>query len=285
MYNLKPPLNCFVWFSFFGPNHLNLSHNLHVVRFLFKVSKIIFVILLIASLVQPFKEDLMLTSTINYVIICVSFITVPLDLIEIIEGWINSDTLISVIYDFEEYFKCLNTFCDVRILRLNFVRMFRNKCILCTFLFLAEFIVRISTYSELLKIHSRIILSMAVLYKNFAIVHIVLCIDLNGMILSSLNDQLRSSSSDMDTEFSIISAVNPETIALFKCTTNSFQRVSRISENVNKRFGWFMLSVFLNNIVGLIRAAIAVFMALMIWTNTFDILRKSIHVEFLINND
>lgn len=278
MYNFDS-LNIFVWFSFFGPDYLVMIYNLHVVRFLFKVLKIFFVILLISSFLTPIKDDLKLTSFIDNVVAYIPFIIVPLNLIEIIESWMNSETINSTMHNFEECFKSLNTSRDMKTVHLNFIRGFRKKCILCTVLFVAEFIVRVSRPTGMISTYSNIILSIAVLYKHFAMIHIVLCVDLNSMILSSLSDKLRFSSTDSDTEFSLKSTFNPEIIALFQCTTNIFQRVSCISGNINERFGWFLSSVFVNTIMNLIRIAISAFM--WIWTDTFEFLRKSIHVSFL----
>lgn len=281
MLKLKQMRDIFIWFSIFGQTQLVsiYSANSCLTRVL-SGFKVIFMILLMTPIIKPFKETSRDASTSFDLITSFACFILLVDIIEITESWWQTKTFLFMIKDIDESFSHLDSFMDVKVCISNFAQRFRIKLLSCAILFSFELVINCFFEIPALNRYANIVIAFAAIYRNIAIIHIAFFIELMKMILSSINVQLNPSSSDSVNDCLIIPIAMNEAMLNLRRTKLIYSNVWNISEHINKRFGCFLLAVFLNAPLIFVRASIIIYMqsSSMIF-NLHAILRKLILIS------
>lgn len=275
MLKLKQLREISIWFSIFGQTQLVSTHSSisHSTRVLFVAFKVIFVILLLTPLIKSFKETSGEESTTLVLVSLFPFFILLVNIIEIIESWLQTKIFISMIEEIEESLSHLDSVMDMKVCILKFARHFRMKLLFCTILFSFELVINFTFKIAPLNTHVNLLLPIAAIYRNIAIIHIVFFVELMKVILSSVNDQLSSSSSDSVNDCFIIPIPIDEAMLILRRIRIIYSNVWNISEDINKRFGCFLLIVFVNAPLVFVRASIIIYKHSTIF-NLHEFLRK-----------
>lgn len=268
MFKFKPLRSILVWLSIIGKDNLTTIHNRksQFIPIFLHVFRSIFLFFLITTLFHPFLDQTANESISLYAINYLSFNIVIVNSVDIISSWLNTKEILSIVQEIEESLDVLNTFTDLNVRIALFARSFCRKCFAAFLLFLIEFIIRLIFLSDILKPYTYIIVSIAVFYKNIEIFYVTFYIDVQKFILLSLNENLNTVAIDCVNE-SLVHAVpeSEEKLHILRRAQVIYLNVWKISENINIRFGGFLLSICVGTIIILIYAG----------TSSFDILMKT----------
>lgn len=272
MFKFKQLKSILFWLSIIGKDDLTIIHNqkTQFSRIFFHAFRLIHLILLVSTLFSPFQDNNAVKSTNKlmslYAVNYSSFNVVIVNTVDIIASWLHAKSILSIIVAIDESLDTLNTFTDLNVRIASFARDFRRKCLVASMIFLAETIVRLVFLSDTIKPYTYVIVTIAVLYKSIEICYITLYIDMQIFILVSLNENLNAAAIDCLNE-DMIHAVpqSEEKIHLMHRTQTIYLNVWKMSENINIRFGGFLLSA----------CASAVMIMIFSGTLSFDILMES----------
>lgn len=277
MCTIKRLRSVFIWFAMFGQYHLLIVHNTKArsTRVIFVFLKIVFLMLILTSMIKPFRETSEDKSSFLYIVNGVAFNILILNLVEIVESLLQSKIFALMVTDIEKSLEHLNTFVNMKVHISAFAYNFRKKLFCCTIIFMSESFLRLFNGPDILNVHSNILLTISVLYKHMAVLHTMFYIDLQTLMLSSLNNKLNPVSVDSVNECLIIptpsSSEALENLGRIKCVYSS---VRNISENINKRFGCFLLSTSVNASINFVRSGTALVMAFATANNKLLLLRE-----------
>lgn len=199
----------------------------------------------------------------SYIFYIMSFVILIPNLVLIIENWMHAKAYASMVNDISESIDCLEFIGDRNIFISNFVQHFYRKLVYCALIFSIELITRISLYADHLTYYLTSFTSITLLYKNMAILHIVFYIDLDNLVLSALNSKLNPIPSDYKNESLIVPVQTTEIKATLEYIKTIYLKVSKISNNINKSFGWFILVSVIHSILSLVRAGTGLIMILL----------------------
>ena len=269
MFKFKPLQIILIWLSIIGKDNLTILHNqksqfvpifLHIFRF-------IYLVILITTLFYPFQDNIANDSMSLYAVNYLTFNIVIVNSVDIISSWLHANSISAIILEIEESLDALALhFIDLNSRIALFARDFRKKCFIAFLIFLIEFIIRHYHPSDIFKPFTYATLTFAILYKNVEIIYVTFYIDVQTFILLSLNENLSTVAIDCLNE-SFIYAVSEceEKLYILHRVQIIHLKVWKISENLNIRFGGFLLGVCAGTVIILIYAG----------TSSFDILMKS----------
>lgn len=276
MCTIKRLRSVFIWFAMFGQYHLLIVHNTKArsTRAIFVFLKIVFLMLILTSMIKPFRQTSEDKSSFLYIVNGVAFNILILNLVEIVESLLQSKIFALMVTDIEKSIEHLNTFVNMKVHISAFAYNFRKKLFCCTIIFMSESFLRLFNRPDILNVHSNILLTISVLYKHMAVLHTMFYIDLQTLMLFSLNNKLNPVSVDSVNECLIIptpSSEALENLGRIKCVYSS---VRNISENINKRFGCFLLLTSVNASINFVRSGTALVMAFATANNKLLLLRE-----------
>lgn len=279
MFKFKPLRDILMCLSIIGKDNLTMIHNRksQFIPMFLHVFRSIFLFFLITTLFYPFVDNFASGSMSLYAINYLSFNIVIVNTVDIISSWLHAKSISLIVMEIEESLDALNTFTDLNVRIALFARGFRRKCYFAFSIFLIEFIVRLIFFSELLRPYTHVIVTIAVFYKNIEIFYVTFYIDLQTFILLSLNENLNTRAIDSVNE-GLIHAVSEceEKLHILHRAQIIYLNVWKISENINIRFGGFLLSICVGSIIILIYAGTSSFDILMKSSNKLDVLRECI---------
>lgn len=277
MFKFKPLRSILFCLSIIGKDNLTTIHNQksQFIPIFLHVFRSIFLFFLITTVFHPFLDEIANGSISLYAINYMSFNIVIVNTVDIISSWLHAKSISSIVTDIEESLDVLNTFTDLNVRIELFAYGFRRKCFMALLIFLTEFIIRLIFLSDILKPYTYAVVTIAVLYKNLEIFYVTFYIDVQKFILFSLNENLNTVANDCVNE-SLIHAMseNDEKLHILHRTRVIYLNVWKISENINIRFGGFLLSICVGAIIILIYAGTSSFEILMKSPHKLDVLRE-----------
>lgn len=267
MFKFKPLRSILIWLSIIGKDHLTALHDRksQFIPILLHAFRAISLVFLITTLFYPFKDGVGNGSLSVYAVNYLSFNIVIVNSVDIVASWLHTNSASSIVAEIEESLDALNAFTNLNARIEWFVRGFRRKFFFAFFLFAVECIIRLIFPSEVLKTYTYVIVTVAVFYKSIAIFYVTFFIDVQTFILLSLNENLNTMAIDYAND-NLVHAVSEteEKIHILRRTQIIYLHVYKISENINARFGGFLLSICIGTVIILIYGG----------TSTFDILMK-----------
>lgn len=277
MFKFKSLRGILLWLSIIGKDNLTIIHNRksQFIPISLHVFRAIFLTFLITTLFYPFKDGIGNGSLSLYAVNYLSINIVVVNSVDIIASWLHSKSISSVVMEIEESLDALNTFTDLNTRLELFARGFRRKFTFAFLMFFIEFIVRLILLSEILTTYTYIIVTIAVFYKNIAIFYVTFYIDLQTFILLSLNENLNTMAIDCVND-NLIHAVSEseEKLHILHRTQIIYLNVWKISENINIRFGGFLLSICVGTVIILIYGGTSTFDILMKECDKWDVMRE-----------
>lgn len=277
MFKFKPLRSILIWLSFVGKDNLTTIHNrksqfIPVSLHLFRA---IFLIFLTSTLFYPFKYDVGKGSLSLYAVSYLSFNIVIVNSVDIVASWLHAKSVSSIVTEIESSLDALNTFTDLNARIESFARGFRRKFTIAFLMFLIEFIVRLIVLSEILTTYTYVIVTIAVFYKNIAIFYVAFYIDVQTFVLLSLNENLNTMAIDCVND-NLVHAVSEseEKLHILHRTQVIYLNIWKISENINVRFGGFLLSICVGTVIILIYGGTSAFDILMKDCDKWDVLRE-----------
>lgn len=247
MLKLKPLQFISIWFSFFGQFQLLTIHTskLYLNRFLFPAFKISYMIVLETTVLNPIQTNKLSSITADFF----AYLIHILIYVEIIESCIQSKMLPSIIKDVEESFSYLESFMGANNQTIIiFAQRFRRKFGFCTAYFLFEFLINVYSNIEA-SFHGAcggICMAILPLYRNMAIAHIVLFIDLRNLVLMLLIHRINPMPSDSVKDCIIVRVPRNEALLILRRIKIIHSNVHKISESITQRFGCSLIAVFMN---------------------------------------
>lgn len=210
-----------------------------------------------------------------YAVNYLSFNIVIVNSVDIIASWLHAKSGSSIVTQIEESLDALNAFTNLNARIEQFVRVFRRKFFVASFVFFVECIIRLIFLSEILKTYTHIIVTLAVFYKSIAIFYVTFFIDMQTFILLSLNENLNTMAIDYVND-NLIHAVSEteEKLQILHRTQTIYLSVWKISEKINVRFGGFLLSICVGTVIILIYGGTSTFDILMKQCDKLDVLRE-----------
>lgn len=247
MFDLKPLRNIKIVFSILGRNRLTLVHNRfgHLANILGKILKIVYFLILMISFVNPFKPATGYRTKLYISISTLFFNALIVNLVDIIDGWIYEKVLILTEKDIERSFDYLNNFIAIDPKISMFAQNFIKKIIISLIIFVTNLILRVTVPPDFFNDHAYILISIANFYKNIGILEAIFYIELQTMILTLLNDHLKTIQMDNVNQHS--APLNNDAVHhILNRIQKMYLNVWKISVNTNKRFGLFLVSVLVD---------------------------------------
>lgn len=275
MSKFGPLQSIFTWFSFIEQNHMIPIFNpISCSASTFYIPlKIVYLLLIMTSLIKPLRETTEERSASSYFVNGIVFIILIPSIVEVIESWLYSEALVSLKNSIEVSLDYLNTFVNMKAHISAFTRQFYRKMLLLAVLVTSEFVTRFVFKSQV-TLYSSVVLSIASVYRYFASVCIIFYIDLEILILSSLNGQLNPLCGDNVNECLILpTQPNVSLVALRRIKT-VYSNIWKISENVNRRFGCFLLVQLVNVAIFSIWTSIVLYINILDSSSMLTMMRK-----------
>lgn len=192
-----------------------------------------------------------------------AFVIVIPNFIGTIEDLAHVNKLHLISKEFDTLFNSLETSMNVNICLTDFVHYFHKKIIFTFIICLVEFITKLLLSSNtFLLSYTNYVMLIVTLYKNIAIVHATLFIDMQGLILASLNKKLNPLSEESAKDCLIMPVSVEKMLRDLPRIKAIHQHVWEISEILNQRFGCFLLSALLDTGVITIHMAMEVYIYL-----------------------
>lgn len=269
----------FIWFIIFDQNHLESTFGIisRSARIVYTNLKIVYIVLYMTSIIEPF-QIIFRSDSASLDIARILNDIVPLILIqnltEIFESWVYSEALAIVTNTIKESIHYLNTFINMKNHISAFASRFRKNLLIFIMLFLIEFYSKITSRSTFVTSYSKVWVIIAALYKHFAVLHIILFIDTQTLILSSLNHHLNPVCDDSINDCFILYTSSSMSFMALRRIKTVYSNLRTISDNVNKRFGCFLVVMFMNIVIFAIQTGVSFYLTLISSNNTLEILRK-----------
>lgn len=265
--------------SIIGKDNLSINHNRKsepISKFL-HVFRIIFLLLLISSVLKPFHDNNSFKSLSLYAVNYLTFNIVIAHTVDIIASWLHTESAASIVTNIEQSLDFLNTFTNLSDRIASFTRHFCRKFFIAFSIFFAEVIVRLIFLSDVLNEYSYTIATVGVFYKNIEIFYVTFYVNVQTFILLTLNDHLNAVAIECENE-SFIHAVSQcdEKLHILHRARTIYLHISKISENINIRFGGFLLTICVDTLILLIHSGTSSFDILMKSNNKVDVLRESL---------
>lgn len=277
MFKFKSLRNILVWLSIIGKDNLTIIHNRksQFIPISLHVFRAIYLVLLVTTLFYPFKDGIRNDSLSMYAVNYLSFNIVIVNAVDIVASWLHTKSVTSIVIESGESLDALNTLTDLNARIELFAQNFRRKFFIAFFIFFTEFIIRFIFLSEILKTYTYLIVTFAVFYKNIEIFYVTFYIDLQTFILLSLNENLNTMAIDCVND-NLIYAVSEseEKLHILHRIQVIYLHVWKISENINERFGGFLLSICVGTVIILIYGGTSTFDILMKHGDKWDVLRE-----------
>lgn len=246
---------------------------------IYNVIKTAYLALIVTSIAHKFNEGFQYKTVQDYIRAGFWFGIFVVDTIEIIESRIQFKAVASILNDIEKRIQYLDVYENQSASFLDLVaKKFRKKFIICAIFFHFEFVLRVFSL-KLTPFESPSILlpSFFVLHKQFAMLHAVLYIDMQSFSLLWLNDQLNPVQSNSANECFVVTIFKSKATQMLHRIKLLYLNIWRVSDNINQRFGCFLVAALVNSAFYFIRAGFSFFMALMTYNDIFDLLSELIY--------
>lgn len=277
MFKFKALGSILIWLSIIGKDNLPTVHNRksQFIPISLHVFRAIFLLFLITTLFCPFKDGVGNGSMSLYAVNYLSFNIVIVNSVDVVASWLHVKSVPSIVTEIEESLDALSAFANLNAPIELFVRGFRRKFFVASFLFSIECIVRLIILSDIFNTYTYIIVTLAVFYKSIAISYVTFFIDVQTFILLSLNENLNTMAIDYVND-NLIHAMSEteEKLQILHRTQIIYLNVWKISENINVRFGGFLLSICVGTVIILICGGTSTFDILMKQCDKMDVLRE-----------
>lgn len=248
-----------MWFSIFGQNNYISVFNPESkwIPFIYFIMCGFYWISMLLSLIVVFVQQHVYSSL--SLIYTTSFLTILPNYVAIIESLVFTTTLNFILSDTTDSLDYLENYVNFKVNIKQFAQRFHKKLILTTAMYLIEYIVKFLFPTQYYTTYSTMILFITSLYKHIATMHAVLFIDIQTLILSSLNRKLNPVLIDSGKECLITRVETKEAMYMLHHIKTLYSKVWRISEHINKRFGCLLIVVNLQIVFNLVQNIIAAF--------------------------
>lgn len=265
MFKLNRLRVIFIWFFILGQTQLIsiLRPHSRLGRILCAIADIIYLLILTALLITQFKkysETSLLYST--FITNAVTFIVLFPNFAVIIENWVRAKELEFIVNEIEESLDYFETFVNIQVRIADFARHYYKKMFFVTVYLSLNILLRLFVPADFVDYHLIIIVSIAGFYEQMSFIHITFYINLQGLILNVLNDTINPVSSNSLNECILSSLPTKEAMFTIHRTKIIHQKIWKISESLNKRFGYFLFIGLVSTGVFLVRNAMAIFIFL-----------------------
>lgn len=207
-------------------------------------------------------NQITLFESFNLVHSVVFFILIP-NFVGIIEDLIYANKIQLILIEFDKLIEYLESSINITVRIMDFIQKFYKKIILILIVHLIMFIVKLLLPSNIhIKSYTNDVILFASLYKNFAIIHVTLFVDLQGFILKSLNEKLNPMLEANPKDCLIIPNSMNQMLNTLPRIKIIYQKVWIISEIINQRFGCFLLATLVDTVTIIIHSSMGVFIYL-----------------------
>lgn len=269
----------FIWFVVHDHNHLvstfgGISRSL---RIFYICLKIVFITLYMTSIIQPLQAIFRSSSVsvrIAGIFNDIAIVILIVNLTEIIESWVYSEALGIVIKAIKESIHYLNSFINMKNHISAFACRFRKKLFLFLMLYFIELSVKMTSRSKFATSYSKILLAIAALYRNLALLQVISLIDVQILILSSLNHHLNPVFDNSVNNCLILQTPSSKVFVALRHIKTIYSNIQTISENINKRFGCSLVIAVINVSFFAIRTGVSFYLTLISSNSIIEISRK-----------
>lgn len=278
MLQIKHLQSVFLWFFILGQNnYLSIFNSKsRTLRILYSVFRGIFLIS-ISSLI------IVMLYNIKSVIDSVSFTVFIPNFLAIIESWFFASSLSTIISDINDSLDYLENNMNAKIYLNKFVRNFHKKIIFSTMILVLEFIYKFLVSTPIYNFHSNLLLTIACTYKHFTILHAIFFIDLQKFILFSINDKINPPQIDKINKNLITPLPFVDAMQALHHMKITYLKVSRISENINKRFGYLLLFFLIHFPINVIHLIYSIFFYIFTYSNYRVLIIRKLFNNFYFN--
>lgn len=261
MLRLKPLRSIFLLFAVFGQNRYNWIFNSKWISIIFWNLKFFY---LVFNLFSIFIVSLHFTSyNQSVVIVLLVFSNLIPNFIGIVEDWVHTNKVQLMFCEFNDLFRYLETSMCISVRITNFADSFKKKINLCFAILSIEFILKLLLPSErFFSCYTDIVAMFAFLYKSIAVFHVVLFIDLQRLVLTSLNEKLNPVSEENPKDCLIKPTRINEMLNSLPHIKAIYHKLWILSERINQRFGCFLLAAVLSIVTITIQSAMGIFIYL-----------------------
>lgn len=240
MLKLNSLQSIFLFFSVFGPTSYNFIFTSKRRSFLIiAILKIFYLIFISYSFVITYV--VIRKHPANF-IICFKMIV---NAIEVVEGWLYAKQLQLLVENTEELIDYLKTRVNINI--QQFVRRFYRKVFCMVFVSFIDISVKISI--PISYRYSDNFLVMVHLFKNIGIMHTNFYVDLQEFVMMNFNEKLNPDSSKNAQNCLIRPIPFSQSFDILFQTNTVYQKISKMSKNINERFGAFLLASIIDTML------------------------------------
>lgn len=272
MFNLKPLRSVFVWFFILGLyNYISIFNpKSRLLRIFYAIFRGFYITIMLLSIVVAIKQFQLYESfTRIHAFVFVMFIP---NFIDIIDSWTYASTLAATISDINNSLDYLENNVNAEIHINKFVRDFHRKIFLSSSFVAFDFIYKLCVPTPIYTYFTNVQLSLVSIYKHFAILHAIFFVDLQCLILKSINEKINSPNIDREKECLVSSLINSNAMQTLHHIKVIYSSVWKIAGKINERFGCCLLFVLLN----------FAFIIIYIVMNTFIYIKSIPNYELLI---
>lgn len=259
MADSNPLQSVLLWFAIFGQDRYKwlLKPNNCLLSSILTMSRILFLTLTALHIVSAFVliADHP-TGSIHFVSFCV---LVP-NTIGILESWIYTGNLQFIVTTLNELFDYLKSSVHANICIRKFICNYHWKLSFMIVVFLMELLIKMLIPSRSALIYSSdMIVLGASLYKYIATIHVAFFIESQSFILSTLNETLNPMSIDSAQDCLIGAVPVKQSMSTLRHTKIIFHKIWNISDKINKRFGYFLLTALVDTVIRTVHIAMGIF--------------------------
>lgn len=254
-----------MWFFICGQTHLIsiLSPRSRLSRVLCATVDIIYLLILAAALINQFRQFSESSEIIStFITNSVTLITLFPNFVATIENWVRSKELELILNDIEESLDYFGTFVNTQARITDFVQHYYKQIFFVTFYLSLNLIIPLIIPTDLVEFHLIILLSIAGFYEQIAFIHIAFYVNLQSLILNALNDAINPVLRNSLNECVVPSLSTEDAMLTVHRTKIIYQKIWKISENLNERFGYFLVVGLMSTGVFLVQTAMELFILL-----------------------